>query len=136
MSKLPFCLAACLVLATSAPAHADPTLAASLRLTSAQAQRTDEIEARYRREMASLRQAFNRESRAMRRARLAHEEAEATRLEGVAEALRQRMIALREDTDEEIRAVLGPAQQPLFDAHLEQRRRMHGSSRDERMFEH
>jgi Spy/CpxP family protein refolding chaperone len=135
MTRLSLILASWLLCAASAPVRADATLQSSLQLSPAQARQTDAIEARYRRAMASVRQDYNRESRALRRARLAHDEAEAARLEGLTDALRQRMVALRSATDDEIRGVLEPAQQGLFDAHLAQRRAMHGSARDERLLE-
>lgn len=135
MNRYSLAAAVFLALAIPAACEADPPLHTSLQLSSAQARQTDAIEARYRKSMASVRQEFNRESRALRRARLAHDDAEASRLEGVVETLRQKMIALRNTTDEEIRAVLQPEQMDLFEAYLHQRRTLQGSSRDERVFE-
>ncbi|MCU0755709.1 MAG: hypothetical protein MUE46_11405 [Xanthomonadales bacterium] len=115
--------------------HADAALASRLALDTPQAQTLASLEATYRRDFASLRQLHNREARALRRARLAHDAAETQRLEAVVEGLRLQLAALREAQDARISGLLRPEQQPLFEAYIAERRQMHGSSRDERLFD-
>lgn len=124
-----------LVLACPAVVYADAALASRLALDVEQSRQLSQIEAEYRREFASLRQEHNREARALRRARLANDAAETARLDNTTEDLRQRLIALRTNQDARISALLRPDQQARFAAYVEERRQMHGSSRDERLFE-
>jgi Spy/CpxP family protein refolding chaperone len=116
-------------------AMADAALDKRLGLDPAQARQLAAIEAEYRRDFASVRQDYNRESRALRRARLANDSAEVGRLTGVTEGLRQQLMALRVAQDERIVALLRPEQRPLFDHYVAERRQMVGSSRDERLFD-
>lgn len=127
-------LALLLVLAPG-QGSADTPLTTALALSMDQSRAVNEIEAGYRKQFASQRQEFNRESRALRRARLAFDSAETARLEGVTEGLRQGLIRLRQAWDDEIRTQLTAPQKLAFEAHVEQRRQMAGSSRDERLFE-
>lgn len=124
-----------LALAWAGAALADAALDRRLQLDPAQARQLATIEAEYRRDFASVRQDHNRESRALRRARLANDSAEVDRLTAVTEALRQQLRALRVAQDERIVALLRPEQRPLFDDYVAERRQMVGSSRDERLIE-
>jgi hypothetical protein len=116
------------------PAHADAPLASALGLDVAQARQVDVLEARHRKDFASLRQEFNRESRALRRARIAHDAAETARLEAVTGTMRQALTRMRAEHDAAIRAILRPDQSLRFDAHIAEREQMRGSSRDEWIF--
>lgn len=117
------------------PALADAALASRLALDTSQAKQLDSIEAEYRREFASLRQEYNRQARALRRAKLSNDAGETARLEAVTADLRAQLGVMRKAQDARITALLRPDQQPLFAAYVEERRQMHGSSRDERLFE-
>jgi hypothetical protein len=115
-------------------AQADAPLGPALGLDVAQARQVDALQARHRKEFASGRQDFNRESRALRRARLANDAGEIARLEALTEAMRTELTALRAAHDDEIRALLRADQSVRFDAYIAERRQMRGSSRDEWIF--
>jgi hypothetical protein len=115
-------------------AQADAPLRSALALDVAQARQVDALEARHRKEFASGRQDFNRESRALRRARIANDAAEIARLEAVTESMRANLTAMRAAHDAEIRALLRPDQSARFDAYIAERQQMRGSSRDEWIF--
>lgn len=114
---------------------ADAAMSTRLGLDTDQSRQLADIEASYRREFAALRQDYNRESRALRRAGLANDSAGIARLTAVTEDLRRQLVALRAAQDARIVALLRPEQEPQFIAYVEERRRMAGSSRDERLFE-
>lgn len=124
-----------IALCWSLPALADAPLPARLGLDVEQSRELAGIEAGYRREFASLRQTYNRESRALRRAKLAKDSAETARLEAVTDGLREQLRGLRDTQDQRIAALLRPEQLPRFEEYREERRQMHGSSRDERLFD-
>ncbi len=124
-----------LSLALAAPAWADAPLDSRLALDADQARRLASIEASYRRDFAALRQEYNRESRALRRARLAGDSSEIQRLTAVTADMREQLKAMRETQDRQIAALLRPEQMALFDAYVQERRQMAGSSRDERLFD-
>lgn len=117
------------------PARADAALSSRLGLDVAQSRSLDAIEAEYRRGFASLRQQHNRESRALRRARLAHDAAETARLEALVESLRGQLAAMRQAQDARIAGLLREEQKPRFEAYVAERRQMAGSARDERLFD-
>jgi hypothetical protein len=116
------------------PALADAPLASALGLDVEQARQVDVLQAGHRKAFAAARQDFNRESRALRRARIAHDAAETARLEQRVEAMRVEITLMRQAHDDEIRKLLRPDQSQRFDAHLDERRQMRGSSRDEWIF--
>ena len=120
-------------LATSS-ALADAPLVSALGLDATQARQVDTLQASHRKAFAAKRQAFNRESRALRRARIAHDAAETARLESSIEAMRADLTRMREAHDADIRRLLRPDQSGRFDAYLVERRQMRGSSRDEWIF--
>lgn len=124
-----------LLLFAAGDSAADQPLASALGLSTEQARKVNDVEARYRKQFAAQRQEFNRESRALRRARLAYDSAEMARLEQVTETMRQGLVGLRQRWDDDIRAELTGDQLSAFEAHIELRRQMAGSSRDARLFE-
>lgn len=115
-------------------ARADAPLKTALDLDVPQAREVDAMQARHRQQIASRRQDYNRESRALRRARLANDAGEIARLEALTDAMRAEITALRAAHDDEIRAVLRPDQSRRYDAWLAERAQMRGSSRDEWIF--
>ena len=128
-------VAACvavLALALAQPAAADQSLESALALTRDQAHAVMAIEAKYRREFAAKRGDFNRESRVLRRAHIARDSAAIARQEPVVAALQQDLRQIREAENAQIRALLTPEQRTRFETVLQQRKAMHGSSRDER----
>ncbi len=134
----PICIAfllATLAMVLSGAAIADAPLQSRLELSMDQARKVNEIQAASRRSFASRRQDFNRESRAQRRARIANDSNEVTRLDGVIEALREELRQIQQNEDDSIRAVLDARQQLAFDDYIAERRQMQGSSRDERLFD-
>ena len=127
-------VAACVaVLAWAQPAAADQALESALGLSRDQAHAVMAIEARYRPVFAAKRGDFNRESRVLRRAHIARDSAAIAKQEPVVAALQQDLRQIREAENEQIRAVLKPAQRARFETVLQQRKAMHGSSRDERL---
>lgn len=124
-----------LALLVAGPAAADASLSTRLGLDVEQSRALAGIESSYRREFAAVRQEHNRQARALRRAKLAHDAAETARLEAEVEGLRSQLAALREAQDERIVALLRDEQKPRFDAYVAERRQMVGSSRDERLFD-
>ena len=137
MRILMMTLMVCLALAAGLrpiAAYADEPLKTALALDVDQARQVAEMQARHRKQFAVGRQAFNTESRALRRARLANDAAEIARLESLTESMRAELTAMRADHDAEIRGVLRPDQSGLFDAHIARRQQMRGSSRDEWIF--
>ena len=121
-------------LALAQPALADESLETALGLSRDQAHAVMAIEKTYRTEFAAKRGDFNRESRVLRRAHIARDSAAIARQEPVVAALQQELRKIHAAENEKIRAVLTPAQRTRFEAVLEQRKAMHGSSRDERLF--
>ena len=73
---------------TTSSALADAPLVSALGLDATQARQVDTLQASHRKAFAAKRQAFNRESRALRRARIAHDATETARLESSIEAMR------------------------------------------------
>jgi Spy/CpxP family protein refolding chaperone len=120
------------MLALSQPARADESLESALGLSREQAHAVMAIEKKFRPEFAAKRGDFNRESRVLRRAHIARDSAAIAKQEPVVAALQQELRKIREAENDKIRAVLTPAQRARFETVLEQRKAMHGSSRDER----
>lgn len=114
----------------AAAAVADAPLKSKLDLDVDQAKTVAEIQARYRAEMRTTRQTLHTENRKLRRARVANDSAEIARLEPIVESLRGDFRQIMQNQDKEIRAVLSAEQQAKFDAYIEQRKSMVGSSRD------
>lgn len=135
MRQFSFLLLLSSLLCGSVAAHADAALKTRLQLDIEQARQVDQIQAEHRKRFAAKRGEFNRESRALRRAELANDSAEMTRLTTVTEALRADLKQLHEDQDARIAALLSAEQQTLFDGYIAERRQMAGSSRDERLFD-
>lgn len=114
-------------------AQADAPLSTALELSVEQAHEVKQIQARYRKEFAATRGDYNRESRALRRARGASDAQEIARLEQVTEQLAAELSRIRAAEDAEIRAQLDDGQQLAFEAYIAQRQAMVGSSRDARI---
>ncbi|NRF65464.1 hypothetical protein HLB44_00555 [Aquincola sp. S2] len=121
-------------LALAQPALADESLETALGLSRDQAHAVMAIEKTYRLEFAAKRGDFNRESRVLRRAHIARDSSAIAKQEPVVAALQQELRKIHAAENEKIRAVLTPAQRTRFETVLEQRKAMHGSSRDERLF--
>jgi len=98
-----------------------------------QARSVEAVQAQYRRTFGAKREEFNRESRKLRRARLAKDSAAVAQQEPVVAALQDELRKIRSSENDAIRRLLTPAQQQKFEAVLMQRRAMHGSSRDDRL---
>jgi Spy/CpxP family protein refolding chaperone len=114
-------------------AAADESLHSSLALSMEQARSVEAIQAEYRRTFSAKREVFNRESRKLRRARLAKDSAAIAQQEPVVAGLQNELRRIRESENDAIRKVLTPEQQKKFEAVLVQRRAQHGPSRDERL---
>ena len=123
------------VLAASGLVLADAPLKSALDLSIEQAAEVQEIQALFRKQFSSKRQVFNRESRALRRARIENDADGIAELEGVTEALKDELKAIRLAENEEIRQVLDEEQLVKFEAVIAERRAMHGSSRDADIFD-
>ncbi|ANM29817.1 hypothetical protein ABI59_09845 [Acidobacteria bacterium Mor1] len=126
-------LAIVLLALSASVAQADAPLAKRLELDTAQAGTVAEIQAKHRAEMRKERGALNRESRALRRARAANDSELVAKQEAVVAELQSKMAQRILAEDAEIRAVLNPEQQKKFDAWIEERNKMVGSSRDARV---
>jgi Spy/CpxP family protein refolding chaperone len=119
-------------LSLAQPAAADESLESALGLSRDQAHAVMAIEKKYRPVFAAKRGEFNRESRVLRRAHIARDSAAIAKQEPVVAELQQELRKIREAENEQIRTVLTPAQRARFETVLQQRKAMHGSSRDER----
>ncbi len=115
--------------------HADAPLKTKLDLDVEQARQVAEVEKSYRRDFRAKRGDFNRESRKLRRARSANDSKAIAEQEAATAQLREEMIDIRRTTDEAIRRLLNADQNQKFDAYIEQRQAMVGSSRDSRVSE-
>ena len=116
-------------------AHADAPLKSSLDLDTEQARQVQEIQKNYRQTFRAKRQAMNRESRKLRRARNDNDSELIARQEAIVAGLQEELRAIRTAENGEIRKLLTPEQNKKFDQVIEQRRAMVGSSRDARIFE-
>ncbi|MEL7538201.1 MAG: Spy/CpxP family protein refolding chaperone [Pseudomonadota bacterium] len=126
-------LAAAGLMLLAGSALADAPLKSKLDLDMHQASAVADIQAEYRRTFSAKRQEFNRESRALRRARSANDVEAVARQELIVAALQQDLTAIRAAENAAIRAVLTPEQQSKFDAVLAERAAMVGSSRDSKV---
>ena len=129
------CLLLLLAVIWSTPIWADASLDTQLGLDAGQSRQLAAIEATYRRDFASVRQEYNRQSRALRRARIANDSDEIARLGSVTESLGAQLAEMREAQDRRIVSLLRVDQQAKFDAYRKERQQMLGSSRDERLFD-
>jgi len=112
-------------------AQADPTLKAKLSLTMEQAKQVDDIQKKYRKPFAAKRQEYNKEMRALRRANIANDSAGVARQEKITAKLRAELVAMRKKENDEIRAVLTPAQREKFEQLLAENRGMHKNDSDD-----
>lgn len=111
---------------------ADAPLKTTLGLDTGQARQVDEIQSAHRRQYAAKRGDHNREERALRRARLANDSEQITIQEKKVEELKEDLRKIKASEDAAIRKVLTPEQNEKFDAYIEKRTNMVGSSRDVR----
>ncbi len=114
--------------AGSAPA--DAPLKTALGLDVDQARQVTEIQGQYRREYAAARGEYNREARVLRRARIANDSELIASQEKVVAKLEGELKQIKAREDAAIREVLTPEQGEKFDAYVEKRNNMVGSSRD------
>jgi len=112
-------------------AHADPTLKSKLSLSMEQAKQVDDIQKKYRKPFAAKRQEFNKEMRVLRRAKIANDSAGVARQEKITTKLREELRVMRKQENDEIRAVLTPAQREKFEQLLADRRGMHKNDSDD-----
>ena len=126
-------LAALLVFA--GVSYADAPLKSSLDLSTEQARQVDQIQKKYRQLFAAKRGEFNRESRKLRRARIANDSIEIAQQTRITEALEAELRQIKLSENDQIRQLLTPEQKIKFAAVIERRRDMVGSSRDARIFE-
>ncbi|MEM7413495.1 MAG: Spy/CpxP family protein refolding chaperone [Myxococcota bacterium] len=114
-------------------AYADAPLKSKLGLDVDQAKVVSEIQAKYRKQKRSVRQDLNRESRKLRRARSANDSETIAQQEPIVAGLEGQMREQIRAEDDEIRKVLSPEQLEKFEAYLQVRDDMVGSSRDVRV---
>lgn len=115
-------------------AQADARLDKQLDLDAAQAQKVKSVQKDYRAKFSSKRGEFNRESRALRRARKSADSAAVSRQEQKVAQLEQELAQIRGQEVEAIRALLNPTQAQKYQQILEQTQAARGSSRDARHF--
>jgi len=115
----------------SGVAHADPTLKAKLSLSMEQAKQVDDIQKKYRKPFAAKRTAYMKEMRALRRANIANDSAGVARQEKITAKLREDLRVMRKQENDEIRAVLTPAQREKFEQLLADNRGMHKNDSDD-----
>ena len=114
----------------AAAAQADAPLKTKLGLDTETARVVDEIEARYRADFRGPRGDYNREQRALRRARKANDSAAIARHEANVATLEAKLREIILRRDDQVRAVLTPEQLVKFEEYVEVRNNMPGSSRD------
>lgn len=122
-------LAAGLVLTTNA-VFADAPLKSTLDLDLDQAAKVEAIQKNARDSVRPVREALNREERALRRAKIANDSAGIARQETVIAPLRGQLAAIFAKESEEIQALLTPEQKTRYEEYLKVRDEMVGSSRD------
>lgn len=122
-------LTAGFVLATNA-VFADAPLKSTLGLDVDQAAKVDVIQKNARDAVRPVREALNREERALRRAKIANDAAGIARQESLIAPLREELAAIFAKEADAIRALLTPEQKVRFEEYLKVRDEMVGSSRD------
>jgi Spy/CpxP family protein refolding chaperone len=127
-------MAAAMVVLSPTAALADAPLKEALGLGMDQAKAANEIHRKLFPDYQKKRSEYNRQMRQLRRARIANDNAAVVREDAHARRLHAEMMALMHKEDHEIRGLLTPEQSRKFDAHLELRRTMVGSSRDDRAY--
>jgi len=113
-------------------AFADAPLKTALGLDVEQARQVAEIQGGYRREYAAKRGQHNTEARKLRRARNANDSEQIAMQEEIVAKLKADLRAIKDAEDADIRKVLTAEQGQKFDAYIEERNAMVGSSRDVR----
>ncbi|MEE9395782.1 MAG: Spy/CpxP family protein refolding chaperone [Methylococcales bacterium] len=110
--------------------YADAPLHKSLGLDIEQANQVKNIQAKYRSQIRPVRSELHREQRKLRRAKKDFDSAMIAQQEKVILTLQAKFKQIHENENTEIRALLMPEQSIKFDAVLEQRKEVVGSSRD------
>ena len=123
-----------LLILAAAVLLADARLQEALGLSVGQARQVQEIQQKHQRPYAAKREERNREMRKLRRVHIANDSAQIAGQEKIAKRLHEEMMAIQHAEDAEIRRLLTPEQSRKFDAYLEPRREMVGSSRDDKAF--
>ncbi len=121
------------LLFTAAEIRADAPLANALELSNDQVVEVEQIQADHRKQFRAVRGDYNRQSRALRRARRAADAQQISLLESSTAALAAQLQQIQVSEDAAIRSLLTDQQLPLFADYVEQRRAMVGSSRDQRI---
>ncbi len=111
---------------------ADAPLKTVLELDVEQARQVAEIQGDSRRQYAATRGRHNTEARKLRRAKIANDSEQIAVQEGITAELKAEMRQIKDNEDAAIRKVLTPEQNQKFDAFIEKRSAMAGSSRDVR----
>ena len=115
-------------------AQADARLDRALGLSHEQAAQVQEIQQKSRKEFSAVRQDFNRERRALRRAENDHDTALIAQQEKKTADLQDRLKKIKASEDAEIRKLLNADQVKAFEAYIEKRNAMTGSSRDAKLY--
>jgi len=118
----------------SGNAQADAPLDRALGLSHEQAAQVDQIQRKYRKEFSAVRQDFNRERRALRRAENDHDTALIAQQQKKTADLQDRLKKIKATEDAEIRKLLNADQAKAFEAYIEKRNAMTGSSRDAKLY--
>lgn len=111
---------------------ADAPLKTALGLDVEQARQVDEIQSDHRRQYAAKRGEHNREARKLRRARTANDSEQIATQEKITAKLKEELKEIKASEDAAIRKLLTSEQSEKFDAYIEKRNAMVGSSRDVR----
>ena len=119
----------------SSAGFADAPLKQSLGLSMEQARQVKQIQKTHRKQFASGRTKLHREQRKLRRAKKAYDSATVAKQEEITARLIEQLRQVRQSENAQIRRLLTPAQRQKFEAVLEQRRAMVGSSRDVKIFQ-
>jgi periplasmic protein CpxP/Spy len=114
----------------SGAALADAPLKSSLGLDTNQAKQVQEIQKKYRRPFSAKRQELHREERRLRRAKIDNDSGAIAKQERITAKLQAELKEIRDNENDEIRAVLTSEQRLKFEEVLKQRDEAAGSSRD------
>jgi predicted phage gp36 major capsid-like protein len=115
-------------------AQADARLDRALSLSHEQAAQVNEIQKKYRQEFSAVRQDFNRERRRLMRAENDHDTALIAEQEKKTANLQDQLKKIKASEDAEIRKLLNADQVKAFEAYIEKRNAMTGSSRDAKLY--
>jgi len=120
------------VLLAAGSAYADAPLRTRLDLRPDQVQAVDAIQRENRLATSKVRGELNTQRRALKRAEHAGDTSEAAHIYAMVKELEDKMEALQRSEDSDIRALLDESQRVKFQAFIQERESMVGSSRDAR----